>query len=268
MANTLHKVLTTTDLHVPGYIQATDPGAVGAGILWVDTSTTPYGLKIRNAGNSAWVVSGADAALHYLVTQTEASLPNSTVAAKNTDGSGLTWTDNAQYVGALAIATFVNAVASGLTPHADCQCATTVALPAGTYANGSSGVGATFTVTATGTLTIDGHLTVLNDRVLVKNQASGLQNGVYKVTTSGAVGVQAVLTRDTDSDSGAALLNALYAIISGTTNASTQWYVTNSTAPTIGTDATYSAAGKMGLYAFGGTNVGSGLQYDAVASTP
>lgn len=37
------------------YVQATDPGAVGAGQLWSDTSGNPPVLKIRNTANGAWL---------------------------------------------------------------------------------------------------------------------------------------------------------------------------------------------------------------------
>lgn len=37
-------------------VSAADPGAVGANKLWVDTTTTPYVLKIRDGANAAWVV--------------------------------------------------------------------------------------------------------------------------------------------------------------------------------------------------------------------
>jgi len=56
-----HPELTGDFLHVPGYVQATDPGAVGAGKMWIDTSAGPsnYVAKIRNPANTAWVaVSG------------------------------------------------------------------------------------------------------------------------------------------------------------------------------------------------------------------
>lgn len=56
-----HPELTGDFLHVPGYVQSSDPGAVGAGKLWVDTSAGPsnYVSKIRNPANTAWIaVSG------------------------------------------------------------------------------------------------------------------------------------------------------------------------------------------------------------------
>ncbi len=51
----LHEDLTTTSLHIIGYIAASDPGSVVRQIIWVDTSTTPYTLKIRNPADSAWL---------------------------------------------------------------------------------------------------------------------------------------------------------------------------------------------------------------------
>ncbi len=116
--------------------------------------------------------------------------------------------------------------------------ATTAALPAGVYANGASGVGATFTVTATGILTIDGVQTALNDRILVKNQASALQNGIYTVTTAGAVGVSAVLTRATDYDQAADVNQGDHISVSlGSFNAGTNWTETGAGPFTMGTTA-------------------------------
>lgn len=36
------------------YVQAVDPGAVGAGLLWIDTSGSPYSLKVRDALDAVW----------------------------------------------------------------------------------------------------------------------------------------------------------------------------------------------------------------------
>jgi hypothetical protein len=43
----------------PAYVQTTDPGAVGAGVFWVDTSS--FVLKVRNSGDTGWndIKSGA-----------------------------------------------------------------------------------------------------------------------------------------------------------------------------------------------------------------
>ena len=58
MSNISHKTLVTTELHVPGYLQSGDPGAVGAGKYWLDTTlgTGLWVLKVRNAGDTGWEV--------------------------------------------------------------------------------------------------------------------------------------------------------------------------------------------------------------------
>lgn len=68
MANVTHSNLTgAIAIHPAAYIQSSDPGAVGAGKLWIDTSTgagtvvSPYPIKKRNSGNSAWEYVGGAA---------------------------------------------------------------------------------------------------------------------------------------------------------------------------------------------------------------
>lgn len=48
----------SSTLHHLGFLQSSDPGAVGAGVRWVDTTSSPYVLKIRNAGDTAWETIG------------------------------------------------------------------------------------------------------------------------------------------------------------------------------------------------------------------
>jgi hypothetical protein len=131
---------------------------------------------------------------------------------------------------------YADQIASGMNVHDSVDVATTAALTA-TYANGTSdasgglGVGATLTITATGTLTIDGVTVPLNDRILVKDQANAKQNGIYRVSTAGAVGVSAVLTRALDSNNSTAgelgTGDFIY-VVSGTANG-TKAFVMNAT---------------------------------------
>jgi hypothetical protein len=81
-----------------------------------------------------------------------------------------------------------------------CYGATTADLPTIIYNNGSAGVGATITnnsVTLTA-FSIDGLFPVVNSRILVKNQATTYQNGIYTLTTVGSNSIPWVLTRATD----------------------------------------------------------------------
>jgi hypothetical protein len=118
-------------------------------------------------------------------------------------------------------------------PTADAATLTNVA---GVYANGASGVGATFTVTATGVFAADGYNVNAGDRVFFNNQTAVLQNGLYLCTTQGAAGVQAVFTRDTTLDTSAKFKGAI--ILVGETSATLNGaiYLSNVPAPVIGTD--------------------------------
>lgn len=42
-------------IHPFAHVAASDPGVVGVNKAWVDTSVTPYRLKIRNATNDGWL---------------------------------------------------------------------------------------------------------------------------------------------------------------------------------------------------------------------
>lgn len=164
------------------------------------------------------------------------------------DPSGATDAANKQYV---------DNVARGLAWKKEVVVATTGALPAGTYSSGPK----TFAVTATGVQSIDGHTLVLNDDVLVKDQAAGTQNGVYTVTTAGAVGVSLVLTRRNDADTTAELANGLTVTVAqGTVNGDKVYTMTNDTPPTLDTDAL--AFGTVG----GGTPLTAGNGINIVGS--
>lgn len=134
---------------------------------------------------------------------------------------------------------YVDTVASGFTVVLACLGATTANLNA-TYANGAAGVGATLT-DAAGTFaafTVDGLSPALNSRILVKNQTTTFQNGIYTLTTNGdGISIPYVLTRATDYNQAPSEIHpgTLIAINSGTANATTSWLET-ATVTTIGTD--------------------------------
>jgi len=147
---------------------------------------------------------------------------------------------------------YADALVANLTVKAPCNEATTAALPTNTYSNGASGVGATLTAVGTGVLTIDGVAVALNDRVLVKNEATASHNGIYLCTVAGAIGVAYVLTRATDSNTSTQLMGAFTFIETGTVNASSGWVNTNATAITIGTTGvTYVQFSSTGAYSAG-----------------
>jgi hypothetical protein len=100
-----------------------------------------------------------------------------------------------------SVKAYVDTTAEGLHVLEACTLATTADLNY-VYANGTDGVGATLTNGSTGVISIDGTALTVNIRILVKDQAGGDndQNGIYKVTTAGAVDVALVLTREPDFD--------------------------------------------------------------------
>jgi hypothetical protein len=127
---------------------------------------------------------------------------------------------------------YADSIASGVNFHAACNYATTADLGTVTYANGSSGVGATLTKTAPfSTLTVDGHTYVSGDvgtRLLVKDESNSAYNGVYTVTSIGSGAAGWVLTRATDYDTSGTGTNEidvgdLMLVLYGTANANTQW---------------------------------------------
>lgn len=137
----------------------------------------------------------------------------------------------------LTTKSYVDSVAQGFTIIGACRLATTANLTA-TYANGVSGVGATLTNSgAMAALSIDGVTPSVADRILVKNQSSALQNGVYTVTDVGSGATNWILTRATDYDQPSEVQPGdLVLITAGTTNTNSSWVETE-TVTDIGIDA-------------------------------
>ena len=133
---------------------------------------------------------------------------------------------------------YVDSVASGLNVLAQTELATAAVLPnTPTYANGASGVGATLTAGANSTLTVDGTVAALNTVVLVKDQASAFQNGIYTVTTAGSGAAAWVLTRATYFDQAAEMTAGSYTFVTGGATNLNRAYTLATTVTTVGTDA-------------------------------
>jgi hypothetical protein len=108
---------------------------------------------------------------------------------------------------------YVDALSSGFDFKASCRVATTA------------------NITLSGTQTIDGVAVIANDRVLVKNQSTGADNGIY-VCAAGA------WSRATDADASAEVTAGLFVgIAEGTSNADTFWVLTTNDAITLGSTA-------------------------------
>ena len=178
---------------------------------------------------------------------------------------------------------YVDTTAQGLNIHASADVATTVSLTTNwTYnagsagADGGTGVGATLVYSAAGTLVIDTVTLTQGMRVLVKNQATQLQNGVYTVGVVG--GSTLTLTRAADYDNGTISSEVVagdFIYVSGGAQAGTGWVESatgTSTSPVkgikVGTDAIvftqFSGAGTV----LGGNGITvSGLTVNFAPST-
>lgn len=153
------------------------------------------------------------------LTQTSSAAP----AWTDLFGGTNTWTGNQTFNGTVTVGTpttsghaatkaYVDsAVSSGLRVLASCACATTA------------------NITLSGEQTIDG-VTTSASRVLVKNQSTSSQNGIY-VSAAGA------WSRATDCDAASEITVGAYTFVTGgTTQAGTSWSQTL-TVTTIDTDA-------------------------------
>ena len=79
--------------------------------------------------------------------------------------------------------------------------------------------------------TVDGIVLATNDRILIKNQASQAENGIYVVNASG------VPTRATDMDVWSEVPGAFVAVEEGTANADTIWLCTSNQGGTLNSTA-------------------------------
>ena len=152
---------------------------------------------------------------------------------------------------------YVDTTAQGLDVKQSVVLATTTALPSYVYNNGSSGVGATITATANGTLSIDSTSVTANARVLVKNEAGANlpYNGIYLVTNTGNSTSTYILTRTTDFDLGSPssqIPGAFTFVSGGVVNINTGWVCTTVSPVTIGnTNITFSQFSGAGTYMAG-----------------
>jgi len=181
---------------------------------------------------------------------------------------------------------YADAIASGIHFHEAVALATTTALPANTYNNGTSGVGATLTGNANGALSVDSTLTIVAERILVKNEAAGANNGVYVVTQVGSAGAPYILTRATDFDTVGTGVDQIdegdfFLVTSGTANVNTAWVQQTAPPITVGTTTilfqqfsapiTYTAGTGLSespSYTFNIANTGTAGTYGGAASVP
>ena len=134
-----------------------------------------------------------------------------------------------------AVKAYVDNLLTGIKWKASVRAATTAnGTLASAFANGQ---------------TIDGVTLATGDRILLKNQSSGAENGIYLVNASGAP------TRTADANADAEMLQATVFVEAGTVNADTQWTCTNN-AITLGSTAlTFAQVSGAGTYTADGSTL-------------
>jgi phage-related tail fiber protein len=123
---------------------------------------------------------------------------------------------------------YVDNLAAGIDVHPSVRVATTTnGTLATAYENGD---------------TVDGVTLATGDRILLKNQTTGSENGIYTVNASGAP------TRATDADASSELTAGAFVFVEeGTANADTGWILTTNNAITLGsTSLTFSKFSGVG----------------------
>jgi hypothetical protein len=225
-------------------------GSVGAGtgVVIGGTALAPV-VNVQDASGS---VPGLLAAADYTLLHTATDLATNSALVQRDDTGKAAFSmvsiTNAPTTASDAVnKAYADSIAAGFDPKGSCVLATTGALPACSYANGTAGVGATLTGSANGALTttlIDGtsvYTLQVGDRILVKNQVAGLQNGIYTVTALGNASAPWVLTRATDfntATTGPGLVSpGSFLFIENGANATTQWIMNTTNPITIGTTA-------------------------------
>lgn len=208
------------------FFDGTTAAAVDGGFYY--TSST---LAVGYISTSKLVTNGTGVNLPSLTASTVPYLD----ASKYLVSSSVTPTELGYLSGATSnLQSQINGLIAGLSWKVSVRCATTT--------NG------TLTTAFANGQTVDGVVLATGDRILLKNQTTGADNGIYTVNASGAP------TRATDMDTSAEALQATVFVRQGTTNADTQWTCTNDSV-TLGTTAlTWAQVSGSGTY-----SAGSGL---------
>ena len=183
--------------------------------------------------NAVWTdTSGVVAQTSFgAITATSAALTSGTITTAPSNATDIV---NKEYA---------DSISSGLNYHQPVNYASTAALPAYTYNNGTSGVGATITANANGALSLGGGSPTATQRVLVKDEVGGnaAYNGIYVVTQAGTSLLPFILTRATDYDTSGTGTNEIdqgdYVLVISGTLASTAWVQQTPLPIVVGTTA-------------------------------
>jgi hypothetical protein len=237
IANSLTNYATQSYVSSQGYQTAGNVNAL------IASSLTNYATQnfvtgqgyITNAALSGYATQSYVTGQGYITTS---SLSVTTLSASSTTNS-LTYNNGVFNftpidISSYATQSYVQTVAQGLHIHEPVKAATTASLASVTggtvtYTNGTAGVGARLTLSVALTV-LDGWSLSNGDRILIKNESTQANNGVYTWATGGTV-----LTRSIYEDEIGQFAGGDFMFVSnGTVNGDTGWVQTENIA-TMGT---------------------------------
>lgn len=180
--------------------------------------------------------SGSMSTSHFnLVNNATSNNTNSTLVLR--DGSGNFSTNMIAITGTpsnptdVATKSYVDGVATGLDVKKSVRAASVSNVSVTYSATGGTSTRGQITAAPN---TLDGVSLASDDRILLKDQSTGAQNGIWVVTTLGT-GSNGVWDRATDFDSDAEVTPGSFTFIEeGTANADSGWVLTNNGSITIG----------------------------------
>ena len=202
MANDVAKTQTTNIVPVQGIFL---PEPTFDLVTFIGPAGTPFyatvnpnqsGLNITNSTINSTTIGATTPSTGVFTNISTTTGQVSTTPSANTD---------------IANKFYVDTVAQGLGPKAACAVETLTS------------------ITLSGLQSIDGYTTLAGDRVLVKNQGTSSQNGIYIASAS-------AWTRSTDMDVWSEVPGAYTVILNGS-QANTGWVCTATSAGTIGVTA-------------------------------
>lgn len=219
-----NKTLTSPDINTPDIDGGTVDGAIiGGSSAAAGTFTAIVGtsLAVDNVSVDTNTISTTNSNGDLVLSPNGTGSVTVPAGYKNRSGFG---------ANSLVSKEYVDAVKTGLDFKDSVRVATTANGTLGSaFANGQS---------------VDGVTLATGDRILIKNQSTGSENGIYTVNASGAP------TRATDADANAEVTSGMFVFVeTGTVNADSGFVLTTDGTITVGSTALafaqFSGAGQI-----------------------